>query len=157
MLLVLSFLASMAGAEMFTRRDAVSGKPAPSFASFALERGLFVGAAVIAALGLAALAVILGVARRDARLPARLAAATYAVATVALVVAYVVLAFLAQAAFGIILLRTRFLSAWVGGAAIVWNLGWLVALPLVSPHDLYFPILHHPIPLVVGIALLRRG
>jgi hypothetical protein len=41
-------------------------------------------------------------------------------------------------------------------AAVAWNLGWLVALPILSPGDLYFPVLHHPVPLLVGIALLRR-
>ena len=174
MLLVLSFVASMAGVVLFSVRDGTSGKPAPNFAYLALERSLFVGAAVIAALGLVALAATLGEAQRAARVPALAAAATYVVATVALVVAeanglrsdhppyapivaYVVAAFLAQAAFGIILLRTGFLPAWVGWAAIVWNLGWLVALPLTSPGDIYFPALHHPIPLAIGIALLRRG
>jgi hypothetical protein len=39
---------------------------------------------------------------------------------------------------------------------VAWNLGWLVALPILSPGDLYFPVLHHPVPLLVGIALLRR-
>jgi hypothetical protein len=68
----------------------------------------------------------------------------------------VTLAFLAQAAFGVLLARTRFLPAWVGWAAVAWNLGWLVALPILSPGDVYFPVLHHPAPLLVGIALLRR-
>ncbi len=68
-----------------------------------------------------------------------------------------VLAFLAQAAFGALLVRTRFLPAWIGRAAIAWNVGWLVVLPIITSGDIYFPVLHHPIPLLVGIALLRRG
>ena len=172
MLLGLSFVANMAGVMMFSSREGTSGKPPPSFAYFALERSLFVGAAVIAALGLAALAVVLGEVHRRARIPARAAAMISAAATVVLViaeasglrsddpptafiVAYVVTAFLAQAAFGVILLRTGFLPAWIGWAAIAWNLGWLVALPLLTPRDVYFPVLHHPIPLLIGIALLR--
>jgi hypothetical protein len=173
-LLGLSFVVCMIGVVMFTARNGTAGQPAPSFAYFVLERGLFMGAVVITALGLAALAAIVGEAHGDALVPARLAAATYAIATVALligeasglrsehppyalIVAYVVLAFLAQAAFGALLVRTGFLPAWIGWAAIVWNIGWLVVLPIISPGDIYFPVLHHPVPLLVGIALLRRG
>ena len=173
-LLALSFVACMVGVVMFTARDGTSGQPAPSFAYLALERGLFMGAVVITALGLAALSAILSGAHGDALVPARLATVIYAIATVllligeasglrserppyALIVAYVVLAFLAQAAFGALLVRTRFLPAWIGWATVVWNLGWLVVLPIITPGDIYFPVLHHPIPLLVGIALLRRG
>ena len=74
-----------------------------------------------------------------------------------LIVAYVVLAFLAQAALGVILLRAGFLPAWIGWAAIAWNVAWLVVLPILTPSDIYFPVLHHVIPLLVGIILLRRG
>jgi hypothetical protein len=173
-LLALSFVVCMVGVVMFSARDGTAGQPAPSFAYFAVERGLFVGAVVIAALGLAALAALVGEVHGDVLVPARLAAATYAIATVVLligeasglrsehppyvlIVAYVLLAFLAQAAFGALLARTGFLPAWIGWAAIVWNVGWLVVLPIITPGDIYFPVLHHPIPLLVGIALLRRG
>lgn len=173
-LLGLSFVVCAVGVVMFTARNGTAGQPAPSFVYFALERGFFMGAVVITALGLAALAAIVGEAHGEALVPARLAAATYAIATVvlligearglrserspyALIVTYVVLAFLAQAAFGAILIRTGFLPAWVGWAAVVWNIGWLVVLPIITPGDIYFPVLHHPIPLLVGMALLRRG
>lgn len=173
-LLALSFVAYMVGVVMFTARDGTSGQPAPSFAYLALERGFVMAAVVVTALGLAALAAVLVGANGDALLPARLATATYAIAAVvlligeaselrsgrspyALIVAYVVLAFLAQAAFGGILLRAGLLPAWIDWAAIVWNLEWLVVLPIITPGDIYFPVLHHPIPLLVGIALLRRG
>lgn len=72
------------------------------------------------------------------------------------VVAYVVLAFLAQAAFGAALLRTGLLPGWVGWAAILWNLGWLVVLPLARPKDMYYPWLHYVAPLLIGIALLVK-
>ncbi|MEZ4621210.1 MAG: hypothetical protein R2867_37705 [Caldilineaceae bacterium] len=72
------------------------------------------------------------------------------------IIVYIVLAFLAQAAFGISLLRTELLADWVGWATILWNLGWLVVLPLVSPRDFYYPVLHHTAPLLIGIALLLR-
>jgi hypothetical protein len=61
---VLSFVACLAGVVLFSARDGTSGRPAASFAYFVLERSLFAGAAVVAAVGLAALAVILGAAHR---------------------------------------------------------------------------------------------
>ena len=70
------------------------------------------------------------------------------------IVVYVILAFLSQAAFGVSMLRTGLVAGWVGWATIIWNLGWLVILPIVSPRDIYFPVLHHAAPLLIGIALL---
>ncbi|MFN8511039.1 MAG: hypothetical protein U0232_12550 [Thermomicrobiales bacterium] len=40
--------------------------------------------------------------------------------------------------------------------AIAFHLGWLIILPIITPADIYYPALHHPIPIVIGIALLRR-
>jgi hypothetical protein len=71
-----------------------------------------------------------------------------------LIVIYVVLAFLAQAAMGVALLATGFLPAWVGWLAIGWNLLWLIVLPFASPRDIYIPVLHHFVPLVIGGHLL---
>jgi hypothetical protein len=73
------------------------------------------------------------------------------------VVAFVVLAFLAQAVFGAALLRTGLLPGWVGWATILWNLGWLVVLPIARPKDMYYPWLHYVAPLLIGIALLVKG
>jgi hypothetical protein len=73
------------------------------------------------------------------------------------VVAFVVLAFLAQAVFGAALLRTGLLPGWVGWATILWNLGWLVVLPIARPKDMYYPWLHYVAPLLIGIALLLKG
>lgn len=67
---------------------------------------------------------------------------------------HVVLAFLAQAAFGVALLQTNLVAAWVGWMTIIWNLAWLGVLIIFSPCDIYFPALHHIAPLVIGIALL---
>ena len=72
------------------------------------------------------------------------------------IVVYVVLAFLAQAVFGVSLLRTGLLPGWVEWATVIWNLAWLVALPILSPRDIYYPALHHAAPLMIGIALLVR-
>lgn len=72
-------------------------------------------------------------------------------------VAFVVLAFIGQALFGAAILRTGFLPAWIGWAAVVWSLAWLVILPLARPQDMYYPWLHYVAPLIIGVALLRKG
>lgn len=185
-LLALSCVVFLVGGLMFTARNGMAGKPAPNFAYFVVERSFVAAAAVVAAVGLWLLATLLGRAHGDVMIPAWLAAATYAIATILLVigeasgllkgrypyaimtrlqsgyysdvfiVAYVLLAFLAQLAFGVIIVRTGFLPAWIGWAAIVWNIAWPAVLPIVSSRDIYFPVLHHVFPLLAGIALLRR-
>ncbi|MCC6630001.1 MAG: hypothetical protein IT340_21700 [Chloroflexi bacterium] len=172
-LLASSFVIFVPGGLMFAARNGMAGQPAPTVAYFVLERGFVMAAVVVTALGLAALAALVGAAQADALVPAWLAAATYAVASVlvlvseaalvrggrfpdGLIIAYVILAFFAQAAFGAILLWTGFLPAWIGWVAIAWNIAWPVLLPILTPRDIYFPVLHHVIPLVIGIALLWR-
>jgi hypothetical protein len=172
--LALSFFVFLVGGLLFAARNGMAGHPAPNFAYLALERGFVMAAAVIAALGLALLATTVGQVHATAILPVRVAAAVYAVGVIlllvgelrtlhsgrfpyALIVAYVVLAFLTQAAFGVILLRTGFLPAWIGWVALSWNIAWLILLLILTPGNIYFPVLHHMIPLIVGISLLRRG
>jgi hypothetical protein len=55
------------------------------------------------------------------------------------------------------LLQSRMIPSWIGWTTLVWNIAWLVALPVVSPTGIYFPVLHHVLPLVIGIALLTRA
>lgn len=69
---------------------------------------------------------------------------------------YVIIAYLAQAVLGAALLQSGLLAAWIGWASVVWNIAWLVILPLISGRDIYFPVLHSVMPLVVGIALLLK-
>lgn len=73
------------------------------------------------------------------------------------IVVFVVLAFIGQALFGVAILRTGFLPTWVGWVTIIWNLAWLIILPIARPADMYYPWLHYVAPLLIGIALLRRG
>ena len=73
------------------------------------------------------------------------------------VVAFVILAFLGQASFGASILRTGYLPGWVGWATVVWNLAWLIILPIARPQDMYYPWLHDVAPLIIGIALPGRG
>ena len=72
------------------------------------------------------------------------------------IVAFVVLAFIGQAVFGDAILRTGLLPVWVGWATILWNLAWLVILPIARPQDIYFPWLHYVAPVMIGIMLLVR-
>ena len=133
------------------------------------ERGLVMAAFLISMLGFVLLEDLL----RNAGdvVFARLALALYLISAAVLIVAettflhsrtfvypqivvQVVLAFLAQATFGLALLRTGLLPGWVGWATIIWNLGCLVVLPITHPDDIYFPWLHYVAPLIIGIALL---
>lgn len=72
------------------------------------------------------------------------------------IVAYVILSFLGQAIFGMALLRTGLLPAWVGWMTVTWNLGMLVFLVVAKPQDMYYPWLHYITPLLIGVALLRK-
>jgi hypothetical protein len=74
-----------------------------------------------------------------------------------LIVVHVVLAFLGQAAIGGALWQSRLLAPWIGWATILWNLAWLVMLLVITLGDIYFPVLHDIMPLLIGVALLRRA
>jgi len=73
-----------------------------------------------------------------------------------LIVVYVIIAFLAEAAIGGAVIQSVLLAAGIGWATIVWNIAWLIVLSLFSRRDIYFPILHYVMPLVIGIALLLK-
>jgi len=72
------------------------------------------------------------------------------------IVAYVVLSFLGQSLFGMALLRTSLLPRWIGWLTVIWNLGMLIYLIIAKPQDMYYPWLHYVMPLIIGIALLRK-
>jgi hypothetical protein len=171
-LLILCFLVFSAGGILYTGR-AIWKWPAGQTPRYVRWERSFVIAAVLATvLGLVLLEDMLNRAG-DSGL-ARIGTVTYGFGAVVVVVAetsfiggrewvypqvvlYVVLAFLAQAALGVSLLQTGLLAKWVGWTIIIWNLGWLVALPILSPRDIYYPALHHFGPLIIGIALLATG
>jgi hypothetical protein len=173
-LLVSCFVVFTVGGLMFAGRNGMAGRPAPNFAYLAVERSFVIAAVVLTALGLVAFAEIIGQAHHGALNAARLTAAIYVIAAIPLVISevnllrnghqpyplvvfYVAVALIAEAALGIILIRTGFLPAWVGWTAVCWNLACLAVLPIATPHNIYFPALHHVIPLVIGIVLLRQG
>ena len=49
------------------------------------------------------------------------------------------------------------MGASIGWVTIVWNLGLLVVLSVITPGDIYYPIAHQIMPLVIGGALLWRA
>ena len=172
MFLVLGFVMMLVGALMFVSRSGSQGSAIPSPTYFVWERGFIMAAVILTAIGLMLLEEIL----HDGgdRVLARIGATAYlfgAVLLVAgeaiglpqgdefypLIVIYVILAFLAQAAFGGAILHTGLLPVWVGWTTIVWNIGWLILLPLVTPNDIYFPVLHHLMPLLIGVLLLLQS
>jgi hypothetical protein len=76
----------------------------------------------------------------------------------AMTAVYTALAFAALAAFGGSILATGLLSRAVGWVAVAWGIGWglafVVAWIAVGGFD--YPALHHVVPLVIGVALLRQ-
>ncbi len=168
--LVLGSLTFLPAGFMFVFRGGMNGRPLPSQAYFVIERGFVMAAVVLTAVGLALFEGYLQ--GSGGHVLARTGATMYlfgAILVVAaealslrggydkhfpLIAVYIVLAFLAQAAIGGALLQTGVLAAWVGWLTIVWNLALLVWLPLAHRRDIYFPWVHHFMPLVVGIALL---
>jgi hypothetical protein len=73
------------------------------------------------------------------------------------IVVYVILAFLAETAFGIALLQTDLVAQWVAWVTIIWNVAWLLVMLAIRPSDIYFPVLHFVAPLIIGVTLLASG
>lgn len=166
-LLILGMVVFGFGGALFTGR-AFWGWPIDN-SHMSWERGFIIAAVLATVLGLALLEDLLRIAGDSGF--ARLGMMAYLVGAVVVVVAetaslggrnfvypqivlYVLLAFLAQAAFGAALLRTEMVAGWAGWATVIWNLGWLLVMLVVRPSDIYFPVLHHMAPLIIGIALL---
>lgn len=178
-LMILGFVVFGVGGILYTGR-AMWRWPAAQTAPYLLwERGFVIVAVLLTVLGLALLDDMLSrMSSADDFALARLGMVTYAFGAVIVVAAettylgkrestrelnysqvvfYVVLAFLAQAAIGAALIQTELVAEWVGWATIIWNLAWLVILPIFSPRNIYYPVLHHVAPLIIGIALLAQG
>lgn len=168
-LLIASMVIFVPGGILFTGRAMWKWPIGQAPGYLRWERGFVVAALLVGAWGLVLLKQLLGAAGDTTLAP--LALITYLVGATLLLVAemsylhnrewvypqvvlYVVLAFLAQAAFGVALLQTSLVAPWVGGVTVVWNLAWLVVLTIASPRNMYFPALHHVAPLLIGLALL---
>lgn len=168
-LLILSLIVFGFGGALFTGRAFWGWQIDNSHMSW--ERGFIIAAVLATVLGLALLEDLLRTAGEPVL--SRLGMVAYLIGAVVVIVAetaylsrrdwmhsqivlYVVLAFLAQAAFGAALLRTGLVAAWAGWATVIWNVGWLLIMLILRPNDIYFPVLHHVAPLIIGIALLTQ-
>ena len=172
--LVLGSVALFPGLIMFWLRWIRSGRRdnvPPSLAHFVWERSFVMAAVVLAVIGFELFDSVLQ--NTAGGLLARAGATAYLFGgilgvaaealnlkpgqeTYALVVIYVVLAFLGQAAIGGALLLSGLLAPWLGWVAVIWNIAWLVALLVISPRDIDYPVLQHFAPLLIGIALLMK-
>lgn len=171
-LLILCFVVFTFGGVLFMGRAFLKWPIAETSSHLLWERGFVICGVLATVLGLALLEDMLRAAGEPVL--SRLGMMTYLFGAVIVVAAetaylskrdwiypqivlYVVLAFLAQAAFGASLLQTGLVAGWAGWAAILWNLGWLLVMLIVRPRDIYFPVLHHVAPLIIGIALLVQS
>jgi hypothetical protein len=170
-LLILSAVVFLVAGYLFTARAIWKLPNAQTEIHLRWERGIVIAAFLISTLGFVLLESLL--AQAGERVWARIALALYLISAAILVVAetnfvstrdlaypqivaHVVLAFLAQAAFGAALARTELVTPGVGWATFLWNIGLLVIMPIFFPRDIYFPWLHYVAPLMIGIALLTR-
>ena len=170
-LLILSAVTFLVAGYLFTARAIWRLPNAHTDIHLLWERGTVIAAFLLSTLGFVLLENLLTEA--GARVWARPALAIYLVSAAVLVVAetnfigtrnlsyppivaHVVLAFLAQAAFGAALLQANVVAPWAGWAAGLWNLGLLIIMPIFFTRDIYFPWLHYVAPLMIGIALLTR-
>jgi hypothetical protein len=170
-LLILSGMIFVPGGLLYTGRAILKWPAAQSRSYLYWERGLVMAAIIVATLGFMLLAQLL----EDAgdRILSSSGMTIFLLGTVlaltaetfslnqqkysyAPIVAFVILSFLGQAIFGASILRTGFLPGWAGWATVIWNLAWLIILPIARPQDIYYPWLHYVAPLLIGIMLLIR-
>ncbi len=168
-LLIMSSIVFLVAGTLFTIRVIWRWPVGGSPAYYRWERGLVIAALLIAVLGLTLLKGVLEGAGDSILAPMGLvlfftgSVLAVVAETVLLsrqeiiyptIVVFVILALLGQALFGLALLRTGVLPAWIGWATVIWNLAWLAILPIARPEDMYYPWLHYAAPLLIGIALL---
>jgi len=172
LILVLSAVVTFPGLMMFTFRRGYRGGAPRSRVHFIWERSFVMAGVILEVIGFVLLTTALQ--NTDGRVWGIIGATGFLIGGILLVTAeassltfgyekfypliviYVVMAFLAQAAIGGAWLQGG-LAAWIGWATIVWNLAWLTVLAIFSRRDIYFPVLHGVMPLVMGIALLWTG
>lgn len=168
-LLVLCFVVFTFGGVLYAGRAFLKWQIDETSTHLIWERGFVIGGVLATVLGLALLEDMLRAAGEP--MLSRLGMVAYLFGAVVVIVAetaylgkrdwiypqivlYVVMAFLAQAAFGASLLQTGLVAGWAGWTTVIWNIAWLLIMIILRPRDIYFPVLHHVAPLIIGIALL---
>ncbi len=171
LVLVLCSVANFPGLMMFWIRRGHRGGAPRSRAHFIWERSFIMAGVALTAIGFVLFEGVLQTT--DGRVLATIGATAYLFGgilvvaaealnlnpgqnTYALIVIYVVMAFPAQAAIGGAVLQSGLVAAWIGWVTVLWNIAWLVVLSRFARRDMYFPVLHHFMPLVIGIALLLK-
>lgn len=170
LMLLLGIVLALPGLMMFWIRGGMIGGLPPSPIYYAWERILILSAVVPTVIGFVLLSGTLK--NPTAIILAKIGATTFLLGGVLVVCAealsltlgyekviyllgvYVVLACLSQALIGIALLISGMLAPWVGWTTILVNILGLASLLVFSRQDLYFPILHHFAPILIGIGLL---
>lgn len=170
-LLILSSLIFLPGGLLFTSRVILKRAAGKAPVYLYWERGLVIAAVVVVVLGwgllerllaevgdliLAPSGLILLILSAGLVLAAELYNLSKQEWLQPLIVGHVVLAFLAQAAFGASLLQTGLLPGWIGWATIIWSVGILIYLTAFKPRDIYYPWVHYVAPLVIGFGLLVK-
>lgn len=169
-LLIASFLVFLVGGFLFFARVFWKLAFAQTRRHLIIERSAIMGSFLVSLLGLVLLKQPLEASGDALFVPVGLA--LYLAAVVLMLVfesyglvhtdyafppiVFVALAFLGQAAYGVSILQTGYLASWTGWFTIIWNLAWLAILPIVSPRDVDYPVLHVTAPLVIGIVLLLK-
>jgi hypothetical protein len=174
LLLLLAFILTLGAAVMYAAGTEY-GWVVETPTYHASERALLMSSYVAAALGAAVLEPAL--AEAGASILGRLAAVAFPMAASvalvmeavsidgaefrpsshALIVVVVLLLFGAELLLGAAVLASRLVPVWVGWAAIVWNVVWPAILPIVSPGEPYYPILHAIPLLMISIPLIQPG
>jgi hypothetical protein len=170
LLLLIAFVLNLGGVVMYAAGTEYGWiGETPTY--HAWERALFISSYVAAALGSAVLEPAL--AEAGAAILGRLAASAFPMAAsvalvmeavtingpepYALIVVAVLLLFGAELLLSVAVLASRLVPAWAGWAAVVWNVAWPAILPIVSPGDPYYPILHAIPLLMISIPLIQPG
>jgi hypothetical protein len=172
LLFVLSAVATFPGFMMFWLRRGHRGGEPRSHAHWIIERCSILSGVVLIAIGFMLLESAFQ--NTNSIVLANIGATAYFFGGVLLVAAealmltlgyekvvgliniYVGMAFLAEAIIGGALIQSGLLAAWIGWVIILWNIAWLIVLPIISRRDIYYPILHYVMPLMIGIALLLK-
>jgi hypothetical protein len=170
-LLILSGIIFLPAGLLFTGRAILKWPAAQSQGYLYWERGLVMAAILVASLGfvllerlleaagdriLAPLGMVIFLIGTALALAAEAFGLSHQTYEYAPIVVFVILAFLGEGTFGASILRSGLLPAWVGWTTVIWNLGWLIILPIARPQDMYYPWLFYVAPELIGILLLVR-